>query len=68
MKKVNSFMSMGVATFLIGCGGGGGGTASVSNTSQSPSTYSVSGTVPNILFLTYENNVLSFLLKDIFSG
>lgn len=60
MKKVNSFMSLGVATFFIGCGGGGGGTASVSNTSQAPSTYSVSGTVPGTIIEAYCNDGSSY--------
>lgn len=60
MKKVNSFVSLGVTTFLIGCGGGGGGTASVSNTSQTPTTYSISGTVPGTIIEAYCNDGSSY--------
>ena len=52
MKKINSLqtisLSLSLATFIVGCGGGGGGT-----TTTSPSTYSISGTVPGTVIEAY---------------
>jgi hypothetical protein len=52
MKKINSLQTIGLslslATFIVGCGGGGGGT-----TTTSPSTYSISGTVPGTVIEAY---------------
>ena len=52
MKKINSLqtisLSLSLATFIVGCGGGGGGT-----TTTSPSTYSISGTVPRTVIEAY---------------
>lgn len=48
-KIITYSMSMVVASFFVGCGGGGGS----STTTTSPTTYSISGTVPGTLIEAY---------------